>query len=625
MDGRKESVNGGDLFGAKTSNGVAPTEAKSETSFRLPVSNTPSSEVATPTGAATAISSEAPKFNMSRGATSQLDGMGELRHVYPTDTTLAELHAKIAEYTKHAPDCENYRDTLTKVVDMLAAGCGGTVIIVLHDKLIEEHAKSKKRLSLSTLDTGIHTTFFRTVAKNVRTEQHNFDLLLEGLTAHNESDRWEPQELERLMEHFGHMENVPDMIKGLEGQPKDGAILLNHQGTVKGAALYMKYPSNNLQLMKHTPKGISAAGTRHNSSLGFAEWLGLKGLPKKCPGAIFVRSDGGGAHMFFPQPRESSRCGFLSRKKDPASKLSIPVVCTFQTRSIPTQKMMLDVFKDRILRQGTLYRKSRPVLIRAVVPGETVITLVGGRVTMQKEIPQGEVEGMQMVVRAPTPDQELYVLPAWKVLEIYEPGVGLMDVNYDKDGCCEVFLKSHQEALHSKGWKLCCPKPNQERIVYQINEADLKEVPTHSFVMHDKVQRLKDGDLLAMPWPTATELYFMNKDNLKTGYTEVPFLSQDEMLKLFKAKIMRDGVIEAGESRWNYEIKEADIAAIPDRRFKGKGCAYAVDVGVILAMDYPEANATEIYVLPREELKPEDEEDGPPTGTPGNNTGPSSP
>merc|ERR1711971_321871 len=59
--------------------------------------------------------------------------------------------------------------------------------------------------------------------------------------------------------------------------------------------------------MKQTAKGLSAAGTRHNSTLGMAEWLGYEGVPAQCPGVLFVRSDGGGAKAFFPEPRGKAK------------------------------------------------------------------------------------------------------------------------------------------------------------------------------------------------------------------------------------------------------------------------------------------------------------------------------
>jgi hypothetical protein len=526
--------------------------------------------------------------------------MGEQTHVIAKDISLEDLHAKINNYvTLNTPGAPEYRETLHKVVDMLSAGCGGCVIIVLHDNLISRHGNERERLRLTPLDTGIHTVFFRHVAKNIRQGTEDFDFLLEWLSAHNESDRWEPHELEKLRENFGHIEDAPDMITKLEGQPKDGAILMNHEGTVKGAALYMKYPSDKLQLMKRTAKGgLSAAGTRHNSTLGMAEWLGYEGVPKQCPGVLFVRSDGGGAKAFFPQPRTKAKCSFcFGSKKE--KKIHIPDVLHFQTRTIPTQKEMLEIFRERILQEGKVYWKSRPVLIRSAVKGETVITLVNGRVTMEKEIPKDEDNGSWKVVRAPTPDQELYALPSGRVTEVYEAPIELDKVDYTAEKCYDVFLKSHQDHLHAKGWQLYRTKPDQQRIVYQVSPAELKEVPGCCFTLHDKVQYVKPGDLLAMPFPKATELYYMNKDALLTGYSEVPLLSQEDMLRIFKSNIKTKGVLEEDLQRWIYAVRGEDLSKFPDAlhacfKNRGTGPACALKETDVIGMD---AAGTEIYLL----------------------------
>merc|ERR1712232_1448242 len=136
--------------------------------------------------------------------------------------------------------------------------------------------------------------------------------------------------------------------KKLLGQPKDGAILLDNMGTVKGVALHLKYPSARFVLMKSD--GMSA-GTRHASALGFAEWLGIERAAS--PSLVFTRSDGGGAHAFIPGKEE-------------------PCVFGFKTLEVPTQDEMLILFKEKIMKKGRLMRKVLPVLIRPGRPNERV-------------------------------------------------------------------------------------------------------------------------------------------------------------------------------------------------------------------------------------------------------------
>merc|ERR1719401_2721707 len=119
--------------------------------------------------------------------------------------------------------------------------------------------------------------------------------MLELLTAHNETDRWEPQELDALV---SRIPSAKKYWEKLFGQPKDGAITASHLGSVKGAAMHLKYPSSKLQLTKSNG---AAAGTRHASALGFAEHLCGRCLPDLFPGVVFARSDGGGAHAFIPR------------------------------------------------------------------------------------------------------------------------------------------------------------------------------------------------------------------------------------------------------------------------------------------------------------------------------------
>jgi hypothetical protein len=339
---------------------------------------------------------------------------------------------------------------------------------------------------------------------------------LDIFTGHNNSDRWEPKELEHLVQMVPSAEQH---VEKLLGQPKDGAILLDDAGTVKGVALHLKYPSARLVLMKSD--GMSA-GTRHASALGFAEWLGLE--RSASPSLVFTRSDGGGAHAFIPGTEE-------------------PCVLAFKTLEVPTQAEMLVLFKAKIMKEGKLMRKVLPVLIRPGRPNERVLTLVSGRVTAEVEI-EGDSSA---VCRANTVDHELYVLPKSKFQATYEvPGIDLRNVE-DKL-VRKLFLPSQVKQLTERGFQMHKPRPDQLRWVYELTAEDLKRVPTGRFkTMFGAIQSLKPGDCLAMPAPEkrATELYYMPDETVQSYEDVGPHCNhiydQSEMLSLFKQPIMAEG------------------------------------------------------------------------------------
>jgi len=409
----------------------------------------------------------------------------ELKCIMAEHVSRQELEAKLREVAKHDRCSETFTKTLLTCVDVLASGVGGMIVSIVHEDLLQQE------LSFDFLDGGLHTRCFRDVCKNLGGD--TFAIMLELLTAHNETDRWEPQELVELCKKIP---KAQEYREDLLGQPKDGAITISHQSTVKGAAMHLKYPSEKFQLRK---KNGSAAGTRHASALGFAEHLCNKFESDFLPGVVFARSDGGGAHAFIPQPS------------------GVPLALHFDTLSIPTQQDMLKYFKDIIIAKGRLLRKEQPVLARAGTDKEQVISVVEGKVTSTRT-----VSPEFMVIRANTPDQEYYALKKNVFEKNYEvPGTPL-DVSEKLDNM-EEFTRNSCKQLMSKGFLLYKPRLDACRWAYEVTEEDMKHFPTSCFQAPwdaSILQPLRKGDILGMPAPEdkATEIYWMHRHAL-SAYT----------------------------------------------------------------------------------------------------------
>jgi hypothetical protein len=414
-------------------------------------------------------------------------GTVELKHVVAKHVPRSEIDAQLRLSAKNDRDSAKLTETLLKCADVLAKGVGGMIVSVVHEDLLVDNLK------FDYLDGGLHTRCFRDVCKNLADD--NFATMLDLLTAHNETDRWEKQELEALVKKIPQAEAYVDQLLG---QPKDGAITFSHAGSVKGGAMHLKYPSSKFQLRK--PNG-SAAGTRHASALGFAEYLCTRMQPDLLPGVVFARSDGGGAHAFIP------------------TEAGEPLVVHFDTLKIPSQEDMLGYFKAVIMKSGRLLRKEVPVIARPGNLGEQVISVVEGKVTSQRQI----ADTTTMVLRANTPDQELYALQKHVFERNYEVDGADLAINEKMETMSE-FTKRSTEQLIKKGFKLYRPRGDSCRWAYEVTEEDMKHIPTNCFQSawdESVLQPLRTGDILGMPAPEskATEIYWMPRHAL-TSYTE---------------------------------------------------------------------------------------------------------
>eukprot|EP00401_Gymnodinium_catenatum_P038045 CAMPEP_0117473482 /NCGR_PEP_ID=MMETSP0784-20121206/8794_1 /TAXON_ID=39447 /ORGANISM="" /LENGTH=722 /DNA_ID=CAMNT_0005267683 /DNA_START=57 /DNA_END=2225 /DNA_ORIENTATION=- len=386
--------------------------------------------------------------------------------VAAVEVSKEDLHNRLR---RHVPDsieeADQARDTLITVAEMLANGMGGVIIAVVDGYLWN-------RIKFNHLDDGHLTRCFDQVATNMLEQRTSFECLLDAFSAHGGSDRWQQRELEQLVQK---LPEAAEPLAKLEGNPKDGAFVVSWKGTVMGAAGHLKYHSERWQLLKTNGK---LAGTRHNSSLAFAEWLGSEGFL----GAVFVRSDDGGVHAFLP------------RRTGP------PSVLHFDSLQPMSQKEMLELFKDVIFSRGQLMTKTEPAFIRPGIKGEQVMTYVNGRVTSDVTIEDDD----SFVVQAPTVDRELYVLSRAKFEANWEqPGMDIAETSFQST------------VLKSRGFKQYVPKKGNFKMLYEVREEDLDRMVVKSFMSAwGALQPITQGDFLAMPAPAerATEVYLMPRD-----------------------------------------------------------------------------------------------------------------
>ncbi|RMX43894.1 hypothetical protein pdam_00011303 [Pocillopora damicornis] len=181
-----------------------------------------------------------------------------------------------------ASGSNGYHTTLTTVLDLLRGPeVHGGAIFVIVDK---EH---KNDLKISTLDNDYLNQFCRLNTERVNNKL--FQHLLHAFCTPSKSDRWEQSLLDNLATQCG----MSSELAALEMQPKDGAFVLSHSGTVLAAAAKLEFLPQHYQLCKANGMRF---GTRHSAALATAEWMRFK----NAKGIVFVRSDAGDVHVMFP-------------------------------------------------------------------------------------------------------------------------------------------------------------------------------------------------------------------------------------------------------------------------------------------------------------------------------------
>ena len=182
---------------------------------------------------------------------------------------------------------EKYRATLNTALNLLTSpNLHGGAVFVIVDK---EH---KNDLQLLSLDNDCLHQLCQKKANRANTPF--FPHLLNAFCTPNTSDRWEQSLLEDLAANSGDssLKTLPEFA-ALKMQPKDGAFVLSHSGTVLAAAVQLKFLPQHYQLCKTDGKRY---GTRHAAALATAEWMRLKHVN----GTVFVRSEAGGVQIMLP-------------------------------------------------------------------------------------------------------------------------------------------------------------------------------------------------------------------------------------------------------------------------------------------------------------------------------------
>ena len=182
---------------------------------------------------------------------------------------------------------EKYRATLNTALNLLTSpNLHGGAVFVIVDK---EH---KNDLQLLSLDNDCLLKLCQIKAN--RTNTPFFPNLLHAFCTPNTSDRWEQSLLEDLAANSGDssLKTLPELA-ALKMQPKDGAFVLSHSGTVLAAAVQLKFLPQHYQLCKADGKRF---GTRHAAALATAEWMRLKHVD----GIVFVRSEEGEVQIMLP-------------------------------------------------------------------------------------------------------------------------------------------------------------------------------------------------------------------------------------------------------------------------------------------------------------------------------------
>jgi len=199
------------------------------------------------------------------------------------------------------------RNTINVILAMLAETKGGAIVVMCH-------GQPAKRLRFDVLDNGAMRDVLAEHCRNVHEPgaQAKFCAIMRAFRKHTESDRWEDWLLEQLAQELGEDKDpLPSELRNLNGQPKDGALLMSSHGNVVGAAASLQHQGS------HTLRKINGrgAGTRHAAGLAVTEFLGHLWNTEDClrsPGFVLVTSDAGGM------------CVMLPNKVGPPTVLQVP-------------------------------------------------------------------------------------------------------------------------------------------------------------------------------------------------------------------------------------------------------------------------------------------------------------
>jgi len=223
-----------------------------------------------------------------------------VQQVHAEQVSFAEASAVLAASFPEAIQ----RETVEALFRLLHQEHGGSLVIVYDPKRVD--------LCLSTMDGGKLKACFGKYGRNLHHDRPNFVSILRAFRTHSATDRWERWLLQELAQNLdlctpGTTELTLALAQ-LEGQPKDGAILVSLNGTVVGAAQKLRNSDHNLEMIRADAKGV---GTRHTAGLGAVHTLSTAWCDESVdlgpPGVVLVASDNGGVSIMLPTAAEVPR------------------------------------------------------------------------------------------------------------------------------------------------------------------------------------------------------------------------------------------------------------------------------------------------------------------------------
>ena len=233
------------------------------------------------------------RFKGSYSLASSADGATScVKMIVPTVVQAVPMsQSKVYETFRQLMSDALFLSTLGEVLKLLVDPCiQGGVIFLIVDKVY------KDKLKIQALDKNALTEVCRQHA--IRVFDPSFKHILSSFCAHSGTDRWEApllQDLENALKNESQT-NEPRLVS-LRGQPKDGAFVLSHKGTILAAASRLEHLAPHLALLKVDGTRV---GTRHAAALGVAEWM----RSERIYGAVFVKSDAGSVHVMIPDHDE---------------------------------------------------------------------------------------------------------------------------------------------------------------------------------------------------------------------------------------------------------------------------------------------------------------------------------
>eukprot|EP00927_Polykrikos_kofoidii_P055428 TRINITY_DN49681_c0_g1_i1.p1 TRINITY_DN49681_c0_g1~~TRINITY_DN49681_c0_g1_i1.p1 ORF type:complete len:904 (-),score=130.08 TRINITY_DN49681_c0_g1_i1:213-2924(-) len=212
--------------------------------------------------------------------------------ILPTKLDRWHLNEKLENGVFFNPESMEEVETLQVVLDMLVDGKGGAVVVVC-DSQPEERRDSLRYTNLSKdlLSCFVH------FGRNIHSDRQAVMAFLRAFREHTNSDKWESWLIEKLSRELGCTEVLP-ILRVLEKQPKDGALVIDFKGNIQGAAVRLRH--SDMSMYK-----IEGKGTRHAAGLGVTEhfcrlWRKRGPFISSPPGAVFVASDDGGLTLMLP-------------------------------------------------------------------------------------------------------------------------------------------------------------------------------------------------------------------------------------------------------------------------------------------------------------------------------------